>query len=73
MINIYVTVGSVMWARSKQVHLAACPHVGDDIDVDGITVHCQIVCIGKQQVYVRDPKGCLSQESADELTKAGWK
>jgi hypothetical protein len=64
-IKAFVTVGIGAWTATKVVELAACPHVGDAIDVEGISVTCERVTIGKDVINVEEMIPFTSEEEAD--------
>ena len=69
MITVHVTVGIGGWKTSTTVQLVACPHVDDLIDVNGITVTCERVCIGTNDVYVEETVRFTSEAEAAEYFK----
>lgn len=52
-IPVTVTVGIGAWMVHYKTSLIACPHVDDIIEVNGISVTCERVCIGSDDVRAR--------------------
>ena len=67
MIKVHVTTGIGLWTASRTIKLAACPHVGDDIEVYGVTVHCDSVCITSDGAIVREKRPFTTQEALTEF------
>jgi hypothetical protein len=65
-IKTYVNVGIGMWCAKATVQLIACPHVGDTIDVKGITVTCERVHITRKEVFVEQTVRFSSEEDASQ-------
>ncbi len=66
MITAYVTVGIGAWTTHKLVSLIACPHVGDSIDVEGVTVMCDRVHITRKAVFIEQTIHFGSEKDAKE-------
>jgi hypothetical protein len=62
--KVFVTVGIGGWKASETVDLVACPHVGDTIEVKGITVTCERVHITEKAVFVEEIVRFTSEKSA---------
>ena len=73
MIKVTAIVGIGTWKVQKTVSLVACPHVGDMIDVEGITVTCETVSIGEDVVYVSETVRFSDAEALKEYINEGWK
>jgi hypothetical protein len=71
-IPVTVTIGIGGWKVTKEITLIACPHVGDMIDVDDVTVECERVAIGSDMVYVEQTVRFNSEAEADEYLELGW-
>lgn len=72
MIKVSVVIGIGAWTVRKTVKLCACPHVGDMIDVDGVTVTCEVVCINARDVNVREAVRFASEADLDQYLELGW-
>lgn len=68
--RVHVSSGIGAWTATTTVFLVACPHVGDEIDVKGVTVHCDVVVIGSDDVWVRETRRFVSEDGALELQRA---
>ena len=51
---VHVEVGIGSWTSCQTVSLIACPHVGDQVLVNGIVVNCERVLIGQDYVRVQE-------------------
>ena len=68
-VTVYLGIGS--WKVTKTVTLIACPHVDDVIDVDGVGVTCEQVCIFSDRVQVEQLERFQSPTDMDEYTAMG--
>lgn len=67
--KVFVTVGIGGWKTTTSVDLIACPHVGDTIDVRGVTVTCERVHISTKCVFVEETIRFPSEQAAKEYFK----
>jgi uncharacterized protein YkvS len=68
-IKTAVSVGIGHLRASAVVNLIACPHVGDTIEVKGVTVTCDRVHITENSVYVEETYRFASEQEAREYFK----
>ncbi len=66
MIKVHVYAGVGSWMTKAVVNLVACPHVGDTIDVNEVTVTCDSVHITKEYVIVQQTIHFTSEEQAKQ-------
>jgi hypothetical protein len=64
LIKVTVTSGAGAWTAVAEVELVACPHVGDYIEVHGLTVVCDSVYITGKGVIVHEKRRFASEEEA---------
>lgn len=71
-IPVTVTVGIGAWMVHYKTSLIACPHVDDIIEVNGISVTCERVCIGSDDVRVHETVRFQSEAALDEYIEMRW-
>jgi hypothetical protein len=72
MFLIKVTIGAGRNKVSKELTLPACPHTGDQINVDGVVVTCERVCISPDHVTVQELLP-FTDSTVREYVELGWK
>lgn len=67
---VHITVGLGSWSADHRVYLVACPHVGDHLIVQDVTILCDEVFIGEDAVRVHDRRMFSSEKQAREFQRS---